>query len=374
MHKTFSERVNSVFAAMDSNYDEMNHLMEDVALGREIFDEETGRKITKTEANAKIHKFSLDVLGITPGMSYKEMERAKEANIKEWFAIIEDVVDRTIEVGLLNTDWFLEMVDYKSVNFTDRQDFIIETNDAILSVAKSGLSHHDHSLQRLKGRETITVPASFYVVKVGEDINRYVYQDNGDWAKLINAIAKAYEVEIMDQIYTGVDTIASKMPITDTRFINTGALTAATKDDMDSIIENVSSINGNCEVVLMGTKSALSKLSGLTDINWIANSQKESVANTGLVGTYEGTRLMVIPNRFKDTTITSKVFNSKKILVLPVVGNDGKFVKMIDYGATRILVKDQMGDYVTDLQTYEVSRKFGVATVVGRQIGQWTLP
>lgn len=372
----FSERVNGIFAAMDTCYDEVNNLMQDLALGREMFDEETGRAITKAEANAKIKTFSKNILGIEDGMSRKEIDRAMRDNARAWFDIIEDTVDRTIEVGLLTTDWFNDLVEYKNLAYTDRQDFIIESNSAILSVAKAGESHHDHIAQRLAGRQTITIPAELYVVKVAEDINRYLFQDNGDWARLINAIAKAYEVEIMDQIYAEVDTIAAKMPVTDTRFINTGALTTATKDDFDAIIENVMAYNslGPNGIVIMGTKSALAKLSGLTNIQWASDSMKEDIYHTGLIGQYEGVKLVVVPNRFKDATMTAKVFNSKKILILPAVGDEGRFVKMVDYGSSRILIKDQIGDYLSDLQTYEVQRKFGIGSVVGRQIGQWTLP
>lgn len=374
MHKmNFSERVNGIFAAMDTNYEEMNNLMQDVALGREIYDEETGRAISKAEANAKILAFSKQVLGIEEGMSKKEVDRAFRDNGRAWFDIIEDTVDLRIVTGLQATDWFNDLVENKTIKYGDRQDFIVETEDAVLSVAKAGTSHHDHAIQRLRGRQVITVPTELYAIKVGADINRYILGQE-DWSKLVDAIAIAYEKEIQDQIFAEVDTIASKLPITDTRFINTGALSAGTKDDFDAIIENVSAANNGAEVVIMGTKSALSKISALADVQWGATAQKDSVMNTGNIGIYEGTKLVTIPNRFKDRSMNQKVFNPKRILILPVISDEGKFVKFIDEGETRILQKEETGDYLSDLMTYEVQRRFGVATVVGRQLGQWTLP
>lgn len=46
----------------------------------------------------------------------------------------------------------------------------------------------------------------------------------------------------------------------------------------------------------MGTKTALKALNALTKVDWAdpANSIKESVANTGIIGGYEGTPLMEI--------------------------------------------------------------------------------
>ena len=64
MKLTFSEHVNGVFAAMQTTYDAMNNLMQDVALGKEIYDAESDRIISKKEANDKIYQFSLKLLGI----------------------------------------------------------------------------------------------------------------------------------------------------------------------------------------------------------------------------------------------------------------------------------------------------------------------
>ena len=91
--KNFNEHTKAVFANMNTNYDEMNNLMQDVALGREIYDAETDRKISKAEANAKILDFSRQVLGITDIKNAKEVRRAIRDNSRQWFDIIEDTVD-----------------------------------------------------------------------------------------------------------------------------------------------------------------------------------------------------------------------------------------------------------------------------------------
>ena len=54
MKLTFSEHVNGVFAAMNTNYEAMNNLMQDVALGRELYDAESDRKISKAEAKKEM--------------------------------------------------------------------------------------------------------------------------------------------------------------------------------------------------------------------------------------------------------------------------------------------------------------------------------
>ena len=158
-----------------------------------------------------------------------------------------------------------------------------------------------------------------------------------------------------------------------TGFVGTGTLSQATKAQFDAIVENVSAANNGADVVIMGSKSALSKISALADVYWAAAGQKDNVMYTGNIGIYEGTRLVTIPNRFKDKTFTTKVFPSNVLMIFPAIGEAGKFVKFVDEGDTEILEKTERGDYTSDIQTYEVQRRFGVATVIGRQFGQWTL-
>lgn len=369
--KNFNAHTMAVFSAMGTDYDSMNNLMQDVALGREIYDAESDRVITKAEANAKILDFSRQVLGITDPKDIKGVRRAMRDNSREWFDIIEDTVDKVIEVGFKENDWFTQLVDYKSIGFGDRQDFILEDNEAILSVAKAGEQHNDHFLQRLRANQVISIPTSLYVVKIGASINKYILGDI-DWTKLINAIAVAFTTEIQNQVYAEIGTIATSLPA---RFKGTGNLV---KSDLDSIIQDVAAWNSS-DVVIMGTKAALSKISAIADVQWAAVDQKNSVMDTGNIGIYEGTRLVQVPTRFKSKTLgaTSQpsdfVFPTNELYIMPVIGDAGKFIKMIDEGSTEILEKLEKGDYLSDFQTYQVSRRFGVGAVLGRYFGQWVI-
>lgn len=369
--KKFGAHTMAVFSDMDTNYDEMNNLMQDLALGREIYDDENDRVISKAEANKKVLDFSYKILGITDPRDTKEVRRAMRDNSREWFDIIEDTVSMEIDTGLKESDWFNELVERKTIGYGDRQDFVIERPDAILSVAKAGEQHNDHFLQRLRKGETISVPTSLWAVKVGADINKYILGDV-DWAKFVNAIAIAFINQIQTQVYAEVGTAISQLP---TRFKGTGTLVKA---DFDKIIQDVAAYNSS-EVVIMGTKAALSKISAIADVQWAPAEQKVSVMNSGNIGIYEGTRLVTIPTRFKDYNLgtTSQpsdfIFPTNEILIMPVIGDAGKFVKMIDEGNVEIIEKMEKGDYLSDLQTYQAQRRYGIATVLGRYFGSWIM-
>ena len=370
MGKNFNEHTMAVFAANKTDYESVSNLMTDVALGREIYDDETGRVISKAIANAKILDFSRQVLGITDVKDTKAVRRAIRDNGRQWFDIIEDTINVVIDTNFKESDFFNALVERKQIGFGDRQDFVIEDDDALFSIAKAGTSHHDHILQRLKGRQTISIPTELYVVKIGADINRYVLGDV-DWSKWVSNIARSFVAMIQEETYAELGQAVTALPA---RFKGTGTLDATTKAAFDDIIESVSAANNGANVVIMGAKSALSKVSGLADVNWAAKDQRDSVMNTGNIGIYEGTTLIEIPNRFKDKTFSQYVFDTDKLYIIPVIGDEGKFIKMVDEGDTEIIEVLERGEkYVSDLQTYEVQRRLGFGLYVGRMFGYWDI-
>lgn len=369
MAKKFNEHTMAVFAANNTDYESISNLMTDVALGREIYDDESQRVISKQEANAKILDFSRQVLGITDIKDKKEVRRAIRDNGRQWYDIIEDTVDTVIETSFQESDFFNALVDRKTIAFGDRQDFVIEDDDALFSIAKAGTSHHDHILQRLSGRRTLPISTDLYVVKIGADINRYVLGDV-DWAKWISNIGRSYVAMIQEESYAQLGAAVTALPA---QFKGTGTLDSTNKSNFDGIVEAVSAANNGADVVIMGTKSALSQISGMADVNWAAKDQRDSVMNTGNIGIYEGTRLITIPNRFKDKSMSQYVFDTDKIYIIPVIGEEGKFIKMIDEGDTEILEQMERGDNLSDIQTYEVQRRLGFGVVLGRYFGYWDI-
>lgn len=368
--KKFNTNTMAVFAEYNTDYESVSNLMTDVALGREIYDEESGRIITKQEANAKILDFSRKVLGITDIHDAKAVRRAIRDNGREWMDIIEDTISIVVDTMFKESDFFNSLVDKKTIKFGDRQDFVIEDEDALFSIAKAGTSHHDHILQRLRGRQTITIPTELYVVKIGADINRYVLGDV-DWSKWVSNIGRSFVAMIQEETYAELIQAVNALPA---RFKGTGTLDATTKATFDDIIQATSAANNGANVVIMGAKAALSKISGLADVNWAAKDQRDNVMNTGNIGIYEGTTLIEIPNRFKDKTFSQYVFDTDKLYIIPVIGEEGKFIKMVDEGDIEIfetLERDEK--YVSDLQTYEVQRRMGFGLYVGRMFGYWDI-
>ena len=119
----------------------------------------------------------------------------------------------------------------------------------------------------------------------------------------------------------------------------------------------------------MGTKTALKKITALADVDWATTEQKESIANTGRLGSYEGTTLMEVPQRLKIGSLTEMLLPNDVILVMPV--KEDKFVKFFEEGETWIREVDEKAELKDDFQIYEVQRAYGCEVILGQYFGVW---
>ena len=187
-----------------------------------------------------------------------------------------------------------------------------------------------------------------------------------DWATFIRKIYEAFDKKVNDMVYAAVMSAGNKVLPT-SQFTKTGALV---KDTLIELVEDVQTANGT-EAVIMGTKTALSKLSALTDTQWISNGKKEERNTTGRLGIWEGIRLVEIPQSFAPNDTTTKLVDNNKLLIMPVA--DNKFIKIFNEGDAQ--VRDITDKDVNMDMTYEFEyqMKMGVATVIGRKFGMWTI-
>ena len=121
----------------------------------------------------------------------------------------------------------------------------------------------------------------------------------------------------------------------------------------------------------MGSKTALSKLKNLADVNWIAKEDRTDHRNLGHVGIFEGTRVVEIPQIFKKNDTSVKLVRDDVLLIMPLA--DNKFVKLVYEGDA--MIKEVTDNTVNQDMTYEVKymTKLGVATMMGRYFGTWNI-
>ncbi len=354
----------------------VKNLMFDAANGIEIFDTENDRVMTKKEVDDKIKELCFQYTGLNEKSTDKQIKRALQSEgAREFFAVIEEIIDVKVTEGLQGIDIFNKYVEEINLADGDVNEFWVE-KETYLEVEKVSGSHHDLIQQKLAPGEPYTVPVAYYGVKVGQDIRLFL-TGKKSWAAFIDAAVKAFANLIVELIYSKFANAASTLPLP-ADLTDSGALTAANKDDFDHIIELVESLNGGVPVVIMGTKTALKKMNNLvnnsTAVTWMAPSQKEAIAHTGILGDYEGTDLLEMPQRYKLSDLsaaTGGLVDNTKLFIMPV-GEDGKFIKYINGGET-ILEVNEIGATLNDQQTYEIQRKLGVGTVLDKYFGVWTI-
>ncbi len=362
----FSAHVLNVFDEMKTSYDEVKNLMFD------LYKNELEDGITKREAEDKLREVSLKIFGLTKDSSRRERERAYRDYGRQFFDVIEEVTDWTVTTGLKENEWFNALVNYANLKEGDKNLFVNEHEEVILSVARMGKRHHDTMLQRLPENTTYSVETDLYGAAVGADIDRYLIGQE-DWTKLIDAITKAFIVMIQELIFAEILEAPKKLPV-QSGFVETGALSTATRKKFNKVLQNVSVANDNADVVIMGTMVALQELEGLIDINWLADSQKEDKAKMGRLGNYGRYTLVEIPQRFARNDVTKDMYKDDVLWVF--ASGDNKMVDMVDVGETlieEITDRGTANSNIADLMKYEVQREFGVATRLGRYFGQWTI-
>lgn len=363
-----SNHVQMVFDSMNIQADEFKNLVFDLGLRREIYDAETNRIVSKAEANEKVLTFVHNVLGIDKHSTKKQRKRAMREHGRELFEVLEDVIDFKVETGFHENEFFNEFVEERNLARGDSQEFWTET-DVILAISKVSGDHHDFILQTLGEGESYTVATSVYGAAVGTDIDLYL-MGRRDWAALTDKIAEAFVIQLQNEMYAEVMNAGAKLPV-NSQFNKTMAIEKATKDTFDTLIEDVSMANGNAEVYIMGTRTALKKLSAFADIDWVSEDQKKEMATMGRLGSYEGTTLIEIPQRFETNNVTKKLVDSKKLLIM--AKTEDKFVKFVDVGDTEILETTEKGSRMDDTMKYEVQREMGIYTQISRYFGVWNI-
>lgn len=188
-----------------------------------------------------------------------------------------------------------------------------------------------------------------------------------DWANFVNKIYEAFDKKVNDMVYTSLMSAGSQVLPT-AQFNKTGALV---KDTLITLVEDVQAANGT-EAVIMGTKTALSKLSALASTDWISDNMKDERNTLGRLGIWESVRLVEIPQSFAPNDTTTKLVDNNKLLVMPVV-NDNKFIKIYDEGEAQVKEVTDGNTNMDKTIEYEYQQKLGVAVVIQRKFGTYSI-
>lgn len=237
------------------------------------------------------------------------------------FEIIEEIVNVAIGEDVLSSPFIEAFVEVKNRQLGDKSAFYHE--GGLLSVASFAGNHWDTNRQSLDLGEEITLPKEWINIHVYEELERFLLGIT-TLEKLTDKIYKSINKYIQDRLYVQFQNIASVVP---TDFVKSGN----SEEAVGALCDLVAAVGGYDSLTIAGTKGALRKLAGIIPDKMFANSQKESKAQTGSIGDWEGNKLMIIPQTLKSGTFELALNDSQ----LFIMGGDVKPIKLEFIGDTR---------------------------------------
>ena len=346
----FAANVQSVFNNDANDFMAFSQLLTDTARGTQA--------VSKEEANAKIVEVFQNVLGIDKNSRPADVRRAIRRNQALVFDIIEETVQNLLVSGWGNDPFFAQYVDQRNLALGDKNEFYSE-DESILSVMKVAGNHHDIIRQRLGAGKVTSIATYWCAVKVYSEFERVVTGAE-DFATFVNKMYEAYDRYVKNTIYDAMVGYANTLT---GQFKKTGSLTA---DNLNALCDLVSTATGY-PVMIMGTRTALSKVTGLQNASYISDTMKDEHMRTGLLGMWEGKQLVEIPQVFEKNKIGSYKIDNTLLWIMPMT--DVKWIKLVNEGdvqLSQIMDKDINVD-----MTYsaEMQVKLGCAVMLNSAFG-----
>lgn len=363
----FNENVRNAFDNDPIKFEAFSKLMIDTANGR--FEE----GITAQNANEKIVSIFRNIIGCDEKSPRPEVRKAIRRNQKVLFEVVEDVIEDLLVSGWQDSTFMDEFCDVRNLALGDRNDFVTEDN-SILTVSKVSGNHWDLDRQRLGYGDHFSIETSWYGIAIYSEFEKLLTGAE-DFAKFITKLYEAVDRYVNETIYRAMMSAADQLPGGaggSGQWVKTGALNESTRETLITLVEDVQMASGASEVIIMGTKSALSKVTGLQNVDWISNDMKEERHTTGKIGMWEGIRLVEIKQGFA-LNDTSKYLVDDKVLFIMPVGKDNRFIKIVNEGEAQMR---QVSDGTTNqdmTEDYRYMFKMGVGIQVNMRWGEWKL-
>lgn len=361
----FDAHVREVFENEENKLFAFNKLMMDVA------NDTLEDGISCKEASDKIVSMFRKVIGVNENSTKSEIRKAIRRNEKVLFELIEEVVPNLLRTGWQENPFFNEFVEMRNLDIGDKAVFYTE-DETILTVSKVSGNHWDIDRQRLGKGSSYSVETSWYGIAVYSEYERLLTGAE-DFSTFVKKLYEAVDRFVNESIYQAMITAAEQLPGGATgsgQWVKTGDLTSATKEVFMQLIEDVQMATG-MDVVIMGTKTALSKLEGIQDINWVSEDMKVQRNTTGRIGYWEGIRLVEIKQGFRLNDTTSRLVDDKQLLIMPVGSN--KFIKVINEGEPEMRQVNDNTQHQDMTSDYRYMFKMGVGVQIGLLFGVYNI-
>ena len=280
-------------------------------------------------------------------MNYKDIRDGKCVGL---FALIEEILSRTVVEGFQGDEYFNALVDFRNVALGDKNIFEVADRDLFV-VADAADGTQGIRRQRLGGVTQTSIPTSFKVVKIYEEMNR-VLSGQVDFNYFINKVAESFRRKLLDDIY-GLWSSATAADFGGTTYFP--AAGTYSEDALLDLINHVEAAANGATATIIGTKKAVRNLAPSIQ----GTDSKSDLYNMGYYGNFYGTSVVVTPQRHKVGS-TDFIFPDN---VLTVIAGDDKPIKCVYEGQSTVILGDLTKN--SDLtQDYFYGEKYGMGIVL----------
>ena len=204
-------------------------------------------------------------------LDYKAIRDGKCTGL---FALVEEILARTVVDGLQGDEFFNKFVDFRNVALGDENVFDVEDVN-YFTVAKAADGTQGIRRQRLGGSTQVEVKTELRVVKIYEELNR-VLAGRVDFNKMIQKVGESFRQQLLNDIYAlWMGATAADLG-GNTYFPAAGAYDEAT---LLTLIEHVEAAAGGKKATIIGTKAALRPLAPAVQ----GEASKSDLYNMGLI-------------------------------------------------------------------------------------------
>ena len=223
---------------------------------------------------------------------YRDLMKA----LPEVFAIIEEVLDTTINEAWRSDPFYRDLVDSRNLALGDRNEFIIE-DDTWITVNQFSGNTWDTAREKLSGRRKINLDTKWWYAHVYDDFERFRVGAI-TIEELLTRMTSAFIRCVDSMIATVFNDAANNLPAT---FSVASTLTVA---EMRELIQKVRVASGK-NIRIMGTEMATAHLNELQEIKYSEQMMRE-MHSTGRLGKWMGHNVVEIPQTLRLNFFESK--------------------------------------------------------------------
>lgn len=297
------------------------------------------------------------LIAMNNGKNYLDYRDVRDGKCNGLFAVIEEIINRTVIDGLQGNEFFMNLVEYKNMFLGDKNEFYVP-DDSLFKVATITRGTQGIRRQRLNGGSKFSVDIKTYGVKIYATIDA-VLSGRINFNDLINRVSESILKQQYEDIY-----LAWGNMISGTGSTYMPVAGSYNEDSLLDLCEHVEVNNGTVPTIL-GTRKALRRI---TTAN-VSDSAKEDLYNMGYYGKFNGYNMIRIKQQHKTNT-DEFIFPDNKIYI---IGTDIKPIKYVTEGQSLIITRNPE-DNADLTQEYFISYKAGASVIMpDKKIGVYTM-